>query len=315
MRLRHRFELKAVSPYSFELTVQKPAGWSWGTPDEIYEKGNFWTAIRFRGKLTGLKLRNLGSVERLKIGCSVYSDYPLSHEEEKGIETLLAYALRVDEDLTPFYEMAAKDTILAPLIEELRGMHTLSWPDIFPALILAVTLQMAPLARSNQMMELLRMHFGENAVFDGKKIRYWPSPKRIAKISVEELMKKAKLGYRAKNLKSIAESLEAGFPGAEELSLLTAEEAREKLMELQGIGPYAAAIVVGERGFSLDVWSAKIFGVLFNGEVPEDPRNSIPNLTRKAIGRWGPWTGHAFVYVLNDLEKISKRIGVDLTKF
>ncbi len=315
MRLRHRFELKAVPPYSFELTVQKPAGWSWGTPDEVYEKGTFWTAIRFRDRLTGVKLWSLGSVERPRIGCAVYANKPFTPAEERDVETLLAHALRIEEDLTPFYEMAAKDTILAPVVEELRGMRTLTWPDVFPALILAVTLQMAPLARSTQMMELLRTHYGEDAVFDRRRIRYWPSPRRIARAPVEELMAKAKLGYRAKNLKSIAESLEAGFPGAEELSLLPAEEAREKLMELRGIGPYAAAIVVMEHGFSLDVWSAKIFGVLFNGEAPEDPRGIIPALTEEAARRWGPWTGHAFVYVLNDLESISKRIGWDLTKF
>jgi 3-methyladenine DNA glycosylase/8-oxoguanine DNA glycosylase len=315
MRLRHRFELRAVPPYSFELTVRKPAGWSWGTPDEVYEDGSFWTAIRFRGALMGVKLTKRGTLNRPGIGCAVYGDSPLSQGEEEGIERLLARSLRVDEDLRSFYEMSAKDSILAPVVEDLKGMRTLTWPDIFPALILAVTLQMAPLARSTQMMELLRANFGENAVFDGKRIRYWPSPARVAAATVEELMRVAKLGYRAKNLRSIAESLEEGFPGAEELSALTPEEAREKLMELRGIGPYAASIVVGERGFSLDVWSAKIFGVLLAGEVPDDPRGAIPGLTRLAVERWGPWTGHAFVYVLNDLENISKRIGVDLTRY
>ena len=37
-------------------------------------------------------------------------------------------------------------------------------------------------------------------------MRYWPSTETIAEASVEELMSKAKLGYRAKNLKAIAEA-------------------------------------------------------------------------------------------------------------
>lgn len=315
MRLRHSFELRGIPPYSFELTVKKPAGWWWSTPDEVYEDGTLWTAIRFNGGLIGVKLANRGTLNSPRIGCAVYADTPLSDVEDEDLERLLARSLRVDEDLRQFYEMAAQDGVLAQVVDELRGMRTLSWPDLFPALILAVTLQMAPLARSSQMMELLRTQYGEDATFDGRRIRYWPSPKRIANTPVEELMLRTKLGYRAKNLRSIAETLEGGFPSAEELSTLGAEDARERLMELRGIGPYAASIVVGERGFSLDVWSSKIFGVLLVGEEPEDPRGAIPELTRLATERWGRWTSHAFVYVLNDLENISRRIGVDLTKF
>jgi hypothetical protein len=30
-------EFEPVPPYSFELTVHKPAGWSWSAPDEVFE--------------------------------------------------------------------------------------------------------------------------------------------------------------------------------------------------------------------------------------------------------------------------------------
>ncbi len=68
-------------------------------------------------------------------------------------------------------------------------------------------------------------------------------------------------------------------------------------------------------GFPLDVWSAKIFHVLFFGKEPEKPREVIPALKKVAEERWGEWRGYAFVYVLNDLEKLSKRVGFDLTQF
>jgi len=68
-------------------------------------------------------------------------------------------------------------------------------------------------------------------------------------------------------------------------------------------------------GFSLDTWSSKIFSVLFRGKVPDNPRDAIPPLKKEANKRWGKWAGYAFVNVLNDSPKISKRIGIDLTKF
>ncbi|MGZ3749551.1 MAG: hypothetical protein ACXVCD_19595, partial [Pseudobdellovibrionaceae bacterium] len=164
------------------------------------------------------------------------------------------------------------------VVKDLYGMHTIGWPELFPALILAVTLQMAPMKRSNQMMDLLMSNFGDEASFAGKNIRYWPSAKTIAKASVEEMMNKAKLGYRAKNLKSIATTLTQDFPNMDELYAMEPEEAKNKLLTLRGIGDYSAELVMPKTGFPLDVWSAKIFSVLFYGKIPKKPREAIADL-------------------------------------
>ena len=93
---------------------------------------------------------------------------------------MLKRALKTEEDLTDFYKLSQKDPILQSVVNDLYGMHTVGWPELFPALILAVTLQMAPMKRSNQMMDLLTAKYGDEASFDGKSIRYWPSPQTIA---------------------------------------------------------------------------------------------------------------------------------------
>jgi DNA-3-methyladenine glycosylase II len=228
---------------------------------------------------------------------------------------MLTRALKTEEDLNPFYGLSGKDDILRGVVKDLYGMHTVSWPELFPALILAVTLQMAPMKRSDQMMDALLNQFGDKVSFDGKTMGYWPSTKTIAQCSAEKLMAKAKLGYRAKNLVAIAEQLNKGFPTLEDLAVMPPEHAKKKILTLRGIGDYSAQLVMPQMGFPLDVWSAKIFGVLFNGNKPDDPREAIPELRAIAEKRWGSWKGHAFVYVLNDLPELSKRCGVDFTKF
>jgi 3-methyladenine DNA glycosylase/8-oxoguanine DNA glycosylase len=169
--------------------------------------------------------------------------------------------------------------------------------------------------RSNQMMDLLMSNFGDQASFDGKTICYWPSAQTIAALPVEELKGNAKLGYRAKNLKAIAITLTQDFPSMDELYVMDPEEAKKKLLTLYGIGEYSAELVMPKTGFPLDVWSAKIFNVLFYDKIPEKPRNAIPALKVAAEQRCSNWSSYAFVYVLNDLPKLSKRIGIDLTKF
>ena len=308
-------EVEAIPPYSFERTVHKPAGWWWSTPDEIFENGACWTVTRFNGELLGLKLWSTGTMRKPRVHCTVYSKTKVGSTEKQGITRMMKSALKTEEDLTEFYKLSQKDDILRGVVKDLYGMHTVRWPELFPALILAVTLQMAPLKRSNQMMDLLIANFGDRAGFDGKTLQYWPSVETIATSTVEELKTEAKLGYRAASLIAIAEALKYGFPTMDELWTMAPEEAKKRLLTLRGIGDYSAELVMPRMGFPLDVWSAKIFSVLFFGKEPEKPREAIPALKKVAEERWGEWRGYAFVYVLNDLPKLSERVGVDLTKF
>ncbi len=308
-------EFDAVSPYSFELTVHKPAGWWWSTPDERFENGSMWTATRFDQRLFGLKLQSAGTIMKPKVRCTFFSNQKTEQSEKDELSHMLQRALRTQEDLTEFYALAEKDKTLALIVKDLWGMHTVAWPELFPALILAVTLQMAPMKRSNQMMDMLMNNFGEKAHFSGQTICYWPSTKKIASTPVRELELKAKLGYRAKNLVAIAEALNEGFPRMDELYNMEPIQAKKKLLTLCGIGDYSAELVMPGMGFPLDVWSAKIFSVLFFGKVPYNPREVIPDLKKVAEERWGKWMGYAFVYVLNDLPQLSEKVGFDLTHF
>ena len=296
-------EFEAIPPYNFELTLRKPAGWFWSTPEESCENGTCWSVARFNGELLGLKLHSIGTVHKPRINCTVYSQTKTIDSKKQKITRMLKRALKVDEDLTGFYELSQKDPILQGVVKDLYGMHTVGWPELFPALILAVSLQMAPMKRSNQMMDWLMEYFGVEVRFDAKTIRYWPSAQTIAKTPVEVLKEKAKLGYRAKNLKAIATALIQGFSSMDELYSMAPKEAKKKLMTLQGIGEYSAELVMPRTGFPIDVWSAKIFSVLFNAKTPENPRDAIPALKDEAIKRWGDWRGNVFVYILNDLPK------------
>ncbi len=309
------FRLKPIPPYDFLVTVHKPAGWSLLTPFEVFEDGTLWTGMRLNsGKMFGLKLGSVGTVERPEISCTVFSRKKVSVEERKELLEMMSWMLSIKEDIREFYALAEHDPLVKSLVEDLYGMRSTKRPDIFPRLVLAVTLQMAPIRRSEQMMNLLIKEYGEELVFNGKEVLYWPSPERIAKADVIELEERCKLGYRAKILKGVAEAICKGFPTLQELEKMRVEEAKAKLMELKGIGEYSADIVSPHPGFALDVWSAKIFNALFFGEEPESPRNIIPKLKKIAEDRWGKWRGYVFTYVLNDLKNLSERFNLNLTE-
>jgi len=261
------FRLFGLAPYDFSLTVHKPAGWSLLTPFEVYDGETIWTAMRTAsGEMLGLKLRSIGVTRKPRVFCEVHSHKKLSSETRKDLSGTIAWMLRLNEDIRPFYALAGSDPLVRMLVKDLYGMRMTGRPDIFPTLTLAVTLQMAPWKRSEQMMNLLIENYGEAVRFDGKEIKYWPSPERIAETPVTELRRRCKLGYRARVLKGIAKVLCEGFPTPQEMEGMSADEAKARLMELRGIGEYSAEIAMPHPGFPLDVWSSRIFGVLLQGK-------------------------------------------------
>ena len=315
LRCSTDFRIRAIPPYNFGLTVHKPAGWSLLTPFEIFEEDVLWSPVRLpSGEMIGLKLRSVGTVKKPEVLCNIFSHEKLDVERKREFSSLISWMLSLKEDIRPFYALAQHDPLVKALIKDLYGMRRTRRPDIFPMVILAVTLQMAPIKRSDQMMNLLIREYGEKVTFDHKQISYWPSPERVATAPVKELRERCKLGYRAQILKGLAETISHGFPTLQMLEKISARDARAKLMELKGIGEYSADIITPHPGFALDVWSSKIFSLLLLRKKPESPRDVISKLRNLAEERWSKWKGYVFTYVLNDIPNLSRKFNLNLTE-
>jgi 3-methyladenine DNA glycosylase/8-oxoguanine DNA glycosylase len=234
-------------------------------------------------------------------------------DQLRSINRSVTRSIGASEDLSEFYLMAEKDDILKHAVVDLRGMHNTMASTIFPDAVLAITLQMTTIARSNQMMDCLLKTYGDAAEFDGRTVHTWPRPSSLAALTPEELAKTCNMGYRAKHVVKLAKKIESeGFPSIEELDKLSPEEAKATLLELPGIGDYSADIINPHGGFPIDVWSADVFGLLLFGKEPADKNKEIQLIKNEGIRRWGKWSWMAFYYIVQDLENLSDRLGVKL---
>jgi 3-methyladenine DNA glycosylase/8-oxoguanine DNA glycosylase len=309
------YEIEPIPPYNFELTVRKPAGWPLFTPFEINEKGTMWTATHLHDVLIGIKLTSQGTTNQPKIEIELFLKNKPRPDLLSETKQSLVHNLGADGDLTEFYELSRKDSILKHVIEDLYGMHSTSSSTIFPDALLAILLQMTTFKRSDEMMSCLITKYGEVAKFDGKKVRVWPLPKRMAKHDAPELAKACNLGYRAKFVTNLARRLESeSFPTTEELEKLTSEEAKRRLLDLPGIGDYSADIINPHGGFPIDAWSVDVFGKLFYREEPKDRRKAIDGIKKEVLRRWGKWAWMAFFYVVQDLDNLSKKLKMELRR-
>lgn len=307
-----RFVFTPRPPYSFALTVRKPAGWHWLTPGEVWDDATktLFTGLRLDGGLAvGIKAWSTGTVAKPRVVVEATATHALAAAERRELRLTLRRALDVEADISGFVRLAARDAVLKRIVRPLYGMHEGYWAGLWPLLMLAVTLQMAPIKRSMAMLHALLEHYGQCLRFEGHTVVLWPTTARIAIAPLREMKARCKLGYRAKVLKTIARQLRADFPSLEELKQLSPEQATEKLQELYGVGEYSAAMVTPHVSFPLDVWSVQIFARLFGFRIPKhrDPREFIPRVERAAKRRWGRWRGLALVYVLNALDQLGEK--------
>jgi 3-methyladenine DNA glycosylase/8-oxoguanine DNA glycosylase len=324
MRLKHEelghvtsFEMEALSPYDFELTVRKPLGYHWLTPYEVYHKKTLWTSMELgSGKPVGLRLKSIGPVDYQKIRGLVFSDEKLGQEEERTLLKSVARCLELNTDIRDFYLMAEHDPILSQVKTDLYGMRCGRHQRLFHDIVRAITMQWASLERTKQMSRLLFEAYGRKISFDGRTISAWFTPRQIARANLQDLRIRCKLGFRAKYLKDIADLIQRkDFPSSERLEEMSAEDAKRELMKLKGIGEYSAEIALPHtERFPVDMWSAKVFWSLFfpDRDLPS-PKIAMREVRACAEERWKRWRGYAFIYVINDLNNLSKRFSVKLT--
>jgi len=296
-----QFEIIMPEPFDLSLTVAKPAGWHWSTPREVFRNETLWSGTYLNSKPVGLKL----SAVNENVTVSVYVESQLTNNEEATLQTAIKLGLGEDEDLNAFYGFARNDKVLSIAVQDLYGMRIGRLDDLFGRVILATTLQMAPLKRSQDMMARLLERYGTRIAFDGHEVILWPKLSDIAKRDPIELRREAKLGYRAERLVKAARYLIEHPMSLKELHRQPETEAVKKVLEIPGIGTYSAGLIIGQGSVPLDVWSVVIMSELLLGREPKRPRQEINAVTQAVNDRWGKWAWMAFVYVVNDLPKIA----------
>jgi DNA-3-methyladenine glycosylase II len=295
------FTLTIPEPFDFTLTVAKPAGWHWSTPKEHFEHKTLWTAVRIGDILVGLRM----GARKNRVQVRSYTTSPLAKEETDELEDMVLAGLGADEDLAGFYRFAQDDPVLKTATADHPGMRIGLLDDVFGGVILAILLQMAPITRSEQMMDAVLDLAGTKVAFDGKEVVLWPRAEEVALLDPGILRSKAMLGYRAERLVKAAQYL-AGHPvSLRKLARLPEEEAMKILTDIPGIGRYSAAIIFGQSTPPIDAWSVVIMSELYHGRTPVNSREEIETVQADLSARWGRWSWLAFAYILNDIDKLA----------
>lgn len=187
--------------------------------------------------------------------------------------SFLHWYFRLDEDFKAILSVLMKDESISEAVQKYYGLRLIRQP-VWECLISFIIATNANIPRIRQMISSICERYGNETEFESLHYKQFPSTAALAKAPIKEL-EDCGLGYRARFVKNVAESVYEGRMDLSSLSILDYSEAREVLLEslrgeksLLGIGPKVADCVLlfscGKDGaFPIDVWIAKAIATYY----------------------------------------------------
>ncbi len=187
------------------------------------------------------------------------------------------HVLNLDEDLSPFYEIAAEDPDLAWVAKGAGRM--VRSPTVFEEVVKTVCTTNCSWALTTKMVTALVEHLGEPASAAPKvgwRGRTFPTPEAMAASPERFYRDVVRAGYRGPYLRTLAQMAARGHVDLERLGEpdngLTDEEVEEPLIALPGVGPYAAAhigLMLGRYSrLILDSWTRPKYARVLGSKRP-----------------------------------------------
>ena len=222
---------------------------------------------------------------------------PSARQGEQMLEAV-AHILRLDEDLSAFYTLAAADPDLS---WSARGAgRMIRSATVFEDVVKTICTTNCTWSATERMVGALVEHLGEPAAGARKEGAYghaFPSPEAMADANEAFYRDVVRAGYRGAYLRSLAASFVEGSVDLEELGRATPEdlpdeEVAARLLALPGVGPYAAAHIMMMLGrysrLILDSWTRPKYARLNGGRPLKD------STIERRFRRYGPYAGLAF---------------------
>ncbi|MGA3020540.1 MAG: DNA glycosylase [Candidatus Micrarchaeales archaeon] len=206
---------------------------------------------------------------------------------------------RLDDDIADIYKRIGTDLFIRRAIRKYSGMRVTKNEPWETTLCFLIS-QFNNVKRIRGIVRNLILAYGEERSFSTDtmvlKFRTFPKPERIARLSVKELMSHG-AGFRARYIKSVAQACSESFD-LDRLYRKGYEEAKEQLMEMDGIGDKVADCILlfgyGKLGaFPIDVWIKRVVERnYFRGR-----KKSVKEIHSFAEERWNGYAGYAQQYL------------------
>ncbi len=289
-----RWQLAIASPFSLALTAQVLRRTTRNVLD-VWSAGTYARAVE---TVTGdclVQVRQLGSVDHGSLELSSSAVIAA----RRAIEIVIRRRLGLDADLGGLEDTLRADPALWPIAERLRGLRPPRFTTLVEAVGLTVPFQQLSLEAGVSIANRLVQRLGRGVRADGRESWVFPSAERLADASVDALRACGLSTAKAQTLRSAARLVADGILTEGQLEALPTPEARRRLQELGGIGPWTADVILLRGLGRLDVFprgdvsARRNLAALLGRPAPLTAREED-----ELLARLGPARGMLYFYGL-----------------
>jgi DNA-3-methyladenine glycosylase II len=152
------------------------------------------------GDLVKVDIESRGTVDAPQVEMTIAHGEPLSSAQVDEVRERVAWHLSLDDDLRPFYAMAAADPVLSASVAYNFGAKGKHAPSMFDGLVDVIIFQNTAFRRAYAMRANVAAAFGDPLVVGGRVYRASPTHQQLAAAPLAAI-RAAKLGYRDRYVK------------------------------------------------------------------------------------------------------------------
>jgi len=242
-----------------------------------------------------LEVRNLGTVDTPEITLTL-SGSKASTRERAQAAHLVQRMLGLDLDTTAAQRRAEAEPALRETARALRGMRPPRYPDLFETFANVIPFQQVSLEAGMSVVANLIHRFGDRLMVDGSTYPLFPRADAVACARTASLRACGMSLRKSEALRRIAGTIAAGSLTAEELLALPSTDAIERLMQLSGIGPWSAALILLRGLRRLDVFPQADTGA--EGSLAKLLRLRSRASLSRIVESFGEYRGYLYFYGL-----------------
>ncbi len=297
------FEIEPIRPYSLAHT---------GTRLQDYPEA----VDRFDGKTYRrcliiercpvlVEASQIGSPSRARLKVRLTGKAASSKRSPAAVSALLARVLGTQYDLRPFYAKFRQDPLLGPILRSFRGLRVVGRYTAWEAIVQMVVSQQIHLHLAHGILRDLSFAYGRRAEFGGELYATFPSPKRLARLTENDLngfrLSQSKMG----TILRLAKSFAGGELSEKSLAAMADDEVVERLTSIKGVGRWTAEFTLLRGLGRLDVFPAGDLGVIkyFAQDLLGHRAKAKEESMREFAEKWRPYRGLALIYVYAELRR------------
>lgn len=293
--MNETFYLKPTAPFRLDLTA-----WTLRRrPDNSIDR---WDGKTYRrvivldGQTVELQVTQTAPPDSRRLLVTVVGA-TLSQEIRTQATASLERLLGIRIDLTGFYALAAGDPKLGPLAARFRGMKPPRFATLFETFANAIACQQITLTQGIRLLNRLAQDYGPCL----EEQHGFPGARAVAAVNPDVLRQLGFSNQRASYLTGVARTVSEGSLDLQELTGMDNAAARERLMELRGVGRWTAEYVLLRGLGRMDVFPGDDVGAWSNLKrwlglrKPLDYRRA-----QQIVSRWQPYAGLIYFHLLLD---------------